>query len=154
MAENTLANTYTAKLENLLVDQFSARGGSLREKTASIADQLPVDLRDFLIQISDRADRLGQSPQSDESTREFVFQCGQAFERLEAWRQAQVSEELSVLQPDGTAPLAEFEQPELDAIGRLMAARDRFVKAVADFTLKFLLVAGALLLVGLLLGLI
>jgi len=48
----------------------------------------------------------------------------------------------------------ELEKNDLDAIARFVKLRDQFLKTVADYTLKFLLVSAILLVLGLSFGLI
>jgi hypothetical protein len=84
---------------------------------------------------------------------DFVFRCGQAFERLESFRQIRAAENLVFVPLNGSPP-EEPEKTDLDAIARFVAARDRLLKAVASFTLKFLLVLAGLLILGMLIGLI
>ena len=51
------------------------------------------------------------------------------------------------LDPDGTPPL-ELDKSDLDAIARFVSLRDQFLRTVADYTLKFLLVSVILLVLG------
>ena len=153
MDMNELASHYIQKLEYLLARDFSAKGHDLEAKVTSIAAALPDELRDFLQGTALLGRRLHQSGEPNREVMDFVFRCGQAFERLESFRQIRAAENLVFVPLNGSPP-EEPEKTDLDAIARFVAARDRLLKAVASFTLKFLLVLAGLLILGMLIGLI
>ena len=84
---------------------------------------------------------------------EFAFLCGQAYERLESFVQSRLAANIAFHAPDGTLPL-ELEGKDFANLARFVALRDRVLRTVADYTLKFLLVSVILLVIGLSLGLI
>jgi hypothetical protein len=153
MDMNELASQYTQKLESLLASDFSAQGHDLEAKARSVEAGLPDELRDFLQEIARLGRQLHQSREPDAEVMDFVFRCGQAFERLEALRQIRAAENLAFIPLDGSPP-EEPGKTELDAVARFVAARDRLLKAVANFTLKLLLILAGLLILGMLIGLI
>jgi len=136
------------RLEALLAEGFSAEGVGLEAKLRGLGRELPDDLRELLRQLAAEGSGLAPSSAVD-----FAFRCGQAYERLETLAQSRLAANIAFLGPDGTAPL-ELEKNDLDAIARFIAMRDQFLKTVADYTLKFLLVSAILLVLGLSLGLI
>lgn len=143
------ATHYLKKLEDMLVSDFAATGESLSEKLASIRNKLPDELAAGIENLAQT--RLDDSdPEADTG---FVFRCGQLAEQLRAVLLAQAAESVASAHPDGlnTADLA---PADLDAVARFMAARDRFMRAVANFTLKALLISAGLLIVGLALGIV
>lgn len=137
------------KLEALLADGFSAEGDGLEGKADRLGGELPDDLRQSLRQLAQES--VGGPGQAEALA--FAFRCGQAHERLEALIQGRLAANIAYVEPDGTPPL-ELEQGDLDAIARFVKLRDRVLKTVADYTLKFLLVSAVLLILGLALGLV
>lgn len=99
------------------------------------------------------AKRSRQTSETPADAAELIFRCGQVFERLESLRRSRIADSLSFATADGSLP-DDLEMTELDAIARFVAARDRFMKAVANFTLKFLLLLVGLLVLGMLIGVI
>jgi hypothetical protein len=145
---------YSRKLESLLESEYAATGQGLAPKAQSVAVRLTPEILDLLEQLDLQSCDLLHTENS-QPVADFLVRCGQAIERLEILRKQQLAAELSMLNVDGTRPSErEFEEPELDAIAKFMVIRDRVVKTVADFTLKFLLVSAVLLFFGLLLGVI
>lgn len=150
MPIDKLASVYTQELENFLATDFAATGSSLAEKISSIEGSLPTELREALREIVRRSHR---TDETQTELMELVFRCGQAFERLQSLRRSRIVDSLTFVTADGSPP-DDLEKTDLDAVARFVAARDRFMKAVADFTLKFLLVLSGLLILGVLIGLI
>lgn len=138
------------RLEALLAEGFSAQGSGLEAKVLSVGRELPDDLLESLHNLARENIEQGKD---EASSLEFAFHCGQVHERLATLAQNQLAANIAFLAPDGTPPL-ELEKNDLDAIARFVVMRDRFLKIVADYTLKFLLVAVILLVIGLSLGLI
>ena len=136
------------QLEALLVDGFAAEGGDLPGKLRSVRRELPDDLCGELSQL---AHETGE--QDGDAAVRFAFRCGQVHARLEAVAQNRLAAHIAYVGPDGTPPL-ELEKNDLDAIARFVQLRNQFLKTVADYTLKFLLVSAILLVLGLSLGLI
>ena len=144
MTEST--GSVIERLETLLADGFAAEGDGLQGKLRSVARELPDDLRELLAGLAageGAADVAG-----------FAFRCGQAYERLEALAQSRLAANIDFLGTDGTPPPLQLEKNDLDAISRFVALRDQLLKTVADYTLKFLLVAAVLLVLGVSLGLV
>ncbi len=136
------------RLETLLVEGFSAEGDGLEAKVHALGSELPEDLRELLQQLAKESGDLNQ-----EGAVPFAFRCGQAHERLETLAQSRLAANIAFLDTDGIPPL-ELEKSDLDAIARFVRLRNQFLKTVADYTLKFLLVSVILLVLGLSLGLI
>ena len=136
------------RLDALLADGFSAEGDGLEAKVRKLGSELPEELRESLRQLAKESGSLDK-----DGAILFAFRCGQAHERLEALAQSRLAANIAFLEPDGTPPL-ELEQNDLDAIARFVKLRDKVLKTVADYTLKFLLVSVILLVLGLSLGLI
>lgn len=150
--QNT-AKVYRQRLETLLAEDFFAEGGDLAEQVASVAAGWPEDLAAFLRDLAVSARGLEEGRVSDGAALEFVFRCGQAVERLDAFKHSRVDESLAAVRADGL-PMEPLAEAELDTMARLLAARDRAVKAVADFTLKALLFCLGLLVLWVLANLI
>lgn len=145
MHSKTTPQFYLYKLESLLADDFYAEGSDLSAKITAIADSLPVELADELRDIAAHS----QSAGADDL--ELVFRVGIAMERLAVYQKNRVDESLA-LAWDHPAPA--LPEEAMDTLARLLAARDRAVKAVADFTLKALMVCLGLLLLWVLVNLI
>jgi hypothetical protein len=136
------------KLEALLTEAFSAEGEGLQGKLRSVGRELPDDLRGELSWLA-----LERGEQDEDGELGFAFRCGQAYAHLEALAQNRLASNIAYVGTDGTPPL-DLEKKDLDAIAHVVKLRDQFLIAVADYTLKFLLVSAILLVLGLALGLI
>jgi len=134
------------KLETLLAEGFAAKGSDLAAQLRSVGPELPDDLQELLGSLA-----AGQG--GEDGTVSFAFRCGQAYERLEALAQNRLAANIAFLGTDGTPPV-ELEKNDLEGIARFVVLRDRLLKTVADYTLKFLLVSAILLVLGVSLGLI
>ena len=144
-----LTGDLIGKLEALLAEGFAAEGEGLEAKLRKLGGELPDDLRESLGQLAKESADL-----DGEAVIPFAFRCGQIHERLETLAQNRLAAHIAFLGPDGTPPPLELEKNDLDAIARFVKWRDQFIKTVADYTLKFLLVSVILLVLGLSLGLI
>jgi hypothetical protein len=144
---------YAQELENRLAEEFAARGANMREKAQSLGSTLPPELMRLLTSLAQDSDRLREIEAPPELALDFVFRCGCIHEQLHLLNQKRIAEDMVGLQPDGT-PSPELEASDLDALARFIVLRDQFLKTVADYTLKFLLVSAVLLILGLSLGLI
>ena len=143
-------NYLVLRLETLLVEGFSAEGSDLGAKLRAVGRQLPDDLREQLQSIAQsqlKADLDGNDPV------EFAFRCGEAHERLANWVHSHLAANIDFLEPDGTSH-AGIEVKDYQALASFVAWRDQFLRTVADYTLKFLLVSVILLVIGLSFGLI
>ena len=147
-AMNQALTPYIDNLENLLEGDFAATGNSLKEKIDSVRSELPEDLVTAIEGIATAASAGDTTDVAD-----LLFRCGQATQSLELLRQSRAADSVLAAHPEGMPP-EELENSDLDAVARFIAARDRFVRAVANFTLKALLVVVGLLVVGLVLGII
>jgi hypothetical protein len=142
---------FIARLEKLLEEGFSAQGDSLEAKLQNASAELPDDLRESLSELAQESYVLEQTDKAD--LLQFAFRCGLLHERLETLAQNRLAANIAFLAPDGTSPL-ELEKNDFDALARFVDLRDRFLRVVADYTLKFLLVSVILLVLGVSLGLI
>lgn len=147
MTEST--GSLLAKLDALLAEGFSVEGDGLEVKIRKLGSEIPPDLRESLLALAAES---SAGLDGDGAIR-FAFRCGQAHERLQNLAESRLAANIAFLEPDGTPPL-ELEKGDLDAIARFVRLRDRVLKTVADYTLKFLLVSVVLLVLGLSLGLI
>ncbi len=140
---------YLKKLEDMLAHDFAATGDTLAEKLASIRSKLPDQLA------ADLESLAGHAPtgDNDDEVAGLVFRCGQLAEQLRGVLLAQAAENLAAAHPGGL-DTEELAPADLDAVARFMAARDRFMRAVANFTLKALLIIVGLLIIGLALGIV
>ena len=143
-------NHLVPRLETLLVEGFSAEGSDLDAKVRAIGHQLPDDLREQLQSIAQSHKNAGVD---GNDPIEFAFRCGQAHERLANWVHSQLAANIDFLEPDGTSR-ADIEVKDYQALASFVAWRDQFLRTVADYTLKFLLVSVILLVIGLSFGLI
>lgn len=139
------------RLEALLTEGLLAKGDDLEAKLHSVGEELPDDLRELLSELAKDSGGLDNADKADAI--QFAFRCGLAHERLETLAQNRLAANIAFLAPNGNPPL-ELEKTDLDAIARFVALRDKILKTVADYTLKFLLVSIILLALGLSLGLI
>jgi hypothetical protein len=154
MDVNETIQIYLLKLNNQLDSDFAAQGDDLASRIGSIRSLLPDELQALLRDIDARATQLKLSAQEDNtSLADFIFRCGLASEQLEALRQNRAAESVAAFQTNGLPP-ADLEKTELDAIARFIAARDRVLRKVADFTMKAMLILLGLLILGLVLGLV
>jgi len=143
-------NSLIHRIENLLADGFGVQEGSLEANVHRAGNELPDDLRDFLLSL---AHGRTESGDIESDPVEFGFLCGQAHERLENLVHNRLAANIAFLAPDGTAPL-ELEKKDFAALSHFVTLRDQALKTIADYTLKFLLVSAILLFIGLSLGLI
>ena len=145
-----ITNPLNQRLETLLADGFSLAEGSLEANVLRMGDELPGDLRDLLLNLANGRTEKGDV---EGDPIEFAFLCGQAYERLENFFHSRLAADIAFHAPDGTPPL-ELEKKDFAALSRFMALRNRALRTIADYTLKFLLVSAILLFMGLSLGLI
>jgi hypothetical protein len=154
MDDNETMMVYLHRLENQLDNDFAAQGDNLAAKTGSIRSLLPDELHALLRDIDTRATQLKLSARNDGAgLADFAFHCGRAGEQLKALRQNRAAESVAALQINGLPPDG-IEKTELDAVARFIAARDRILRVVADFTLKVLLILVGLLILAVVLGLV
>ena len=139
---------FIQQIENLLGEGFAAEGSGLTAKVRSLGDELPEDLRGLLLTLD-----LDGKEDGDNESQQFAFLCGRAYQQLETLQRQKLESHVAFLAPDGTAP-PEMDEKDFDAIARFITLRNRLLKTVADYTLKFLLVSAILLVIGLALGLI
>ncbi len=139
---------YVENLENLLEADFAATGNNLNEKIDSVRSDLPEDVVTDIDTIAAAA-----SMNNIPDLADLLFRCGQATQRLEVLRRSRAADNVVAAHPEGISP-DELENTDLDAVARFIAARDKVMRFVADFTLKALLVIVGLLVLGLVLGII
>jgi hypothetical protein len=151
---NKTIQPYLGRLEHLLDSHFAAHGDDLTARIDSIRSLLPDDLLALLQDIDKCATQLKLSAQDDSAAlADFLFRCGLACEQLETLSQNRAAQSIAALQPDGLPP-DEPDETELDAIARFIAARDRILRTVADYTLKALLILLGLFILALVIGLV
>ena len=116
------------------------------------AERLPDDLsRDTL--------RLLRELETYEAAQEplllgdLLFDMGILHEKIRAQSQAQMEIESAIIDLDGVRT-ASLEIPESERISRFIALRDKLFRKVADVTLKVMLSLLALLILGLLVGIV
>jgi len=155
MDSNPLFAKYAQHIEMLLIQRFAARGADLNARIDSVAHELPEDLNAQLreLALAHHNARVPVKGEQAEDIADFAFRCGQIAERLENFRKTQAAENLIFVGPDGK-PAADPEKTDLDTLSLFLAARDRFLRQTADLSLKILVIAAALLILGFLLGLI
>jgi len=153
MDRNELVTHYTQKLESLLARDYAARGSDLGEKLRCLEGSLPAELEAALKEIAGHSRELRHPSKSNEDVMDFIFACGQAFEQLDSLRRSRIAENLSFVPANGLPP-GELEKTDMDAVARFIATRDRLMKGIANFMLKFLLVVVGLLILGVLIGVI
>ncbi|QSA95937.1 hypothetical protein [Methylococcus sp. EFPC2] len=146
-------NDYLQTSTRLLRTSFDAKGENLTDLVADIDGELPKELASELLALDRLAHELAQSASDPDALADFAFRCGQAQERIAALSQGYQFERLGFV-PTSTLEDEDVGKIDLDAIARLAEFRDRILKTIADFTLKFLVVAVLLLFLGLALGLI
>lgn len=145
------AAVYLKNLEISLERDLSATGNSLQEKLSSIRANIPDDLADKIEMVAAFSDRLNSEDSADWAN--MIFRCGQVAQQLEDLRRERAADDVMSAHPAGAAP-TQMESADLDAVARFIAARDRLMRVVADFTLKALLLIVTLLVAGLALGVI
>ncbi|MGX2039778.1 hypothetical protein ACWJKU_06540 [Methylocaldum sp. MU1018] len=142
------------RVDALLSEQIQLESPGFEEKLKEAGRRLPEDIAESLTTLENLRQRLLKNHSgSPEPVADFIFQCGRAYERLDAFRQNRIASEALAVSPDGIAP-EPLEQQQIDAIERLIQARDRIFRKVADFTLKSLLVLFGLFVAAFLIGLV
>lgn len=153
MDSKATVDTCLAKIETLLLSDYSAKGETLEDKIRNLAAVLPADTRKRLLELAAQGRALAGSAAGEGALAEFVFDCGVVYEQVDFLRKAQLAESLGLVDMSGLPP-AELERSDLDTMARFIAARDRLVDKVARFTLKALAVMGALFILGLIFGIV
>lgn len=134
------------QFDTLLEDTMGLEGDDLDAKLGQLPE-LPDDLQAVLTEIFKPDAKSAADPL------EFAFRCGQAYAQLEAHLQNQLAANIDFLATDGTAGM-ELGKSDWGTLARFVAMRNKVLKTVADYTIKFLLVSALILMVGLSLGLI
>jgi len=138
----------------MLSEQLQIETADFEGKIKEAGRRLPEDITECLTELKTlRQQLLKDHSGAPEPMADFIFQCGRAYERLNSFRQNQIASEALAVGPDGIAP-EPLEQQQIDALERLIKARDRIFRRVADFTLKSLLVLFGLFVIAFLIGLI
>lgn len=149
MEPNEPVTSYCQRVEMALIHHLGARGDTLKAKISSVANELPEPLAILLTEIAGSA-----SPTSSlDSAAELAFRCGQAVERIEDLARQRAAEDLIFTDSAGHA-VTDPEKADLDTLSRFRAARDRFLRKAADFSLKLLAVLVLLTSVAFLIGII
>jgi hypothetical protein len=140
------------RLKHTLTELLGIQGISFEEQMVQAAERLPDDLsRDTL--------RLLRELETYEAAQEplllgdLLFDMGILHEKIRAQSQAQMEIESAIIDLDGVRT-ASLEIPESERISRFIALRDKLFRKVADVTLKVMLSLLALLILGLLVGIV
>ena len=140
--------TIQERLESLLSREFSAKGKNLAERVEK-AD-VPQELRGHLRKLVWMISKTGPDAEAAELL-DVAFFCGQIHEQLETLAAARLVEPFNYVHPDGT-PGPEIAPEELSNVAESIRAWNAFMRKIADFFLKLLLVMVVVALVGLFLG--
>jgi len=140
------------RLGHTLTELLGIQGIAFEEQMVQAAERLPDDLsRDTL--------RLLRELKTYEAAPEplllgdLLFDMGVLHEKIRAQSQAQMEIESAIIDLDGVKT-ASLEIPESERISRFIALRDQLFRKVADVTLKVMLILLALLILGLLVGIV
>lgn len=140
------------RLKHTLTELLGIQEISFEEQMIQAAERLPDDLsRDTL--------RLLRELETYEAAKEplllgdLLFDMGILHEKIRAQSQAQMEIESAIIDLEGVRT-ASLEIPESERISRFIALRDQLFRKVADVTLKVMLILLALLILGLLLGIL
>ena len=140
------------RLKHTLTELLGIQEISFEEQMVQAAERLPDDLsRDTL--------RLLRELETYEAAKEpillgdLLFDMGILHEKIRAQSQAQMEIESAIIDLEGVRT-ASLEIPESERISRFIALRDQLFRKVADVTLKVMLILLALLILGLLLGIV
>ena len=140
------------RLKHTLTELLGIQEISFEEQMVQAAERLPDDLsRDTL--------RLLRELETYEAAKEpillgdLLFDMGILHEKIRAQSQAQMEIESAIIDLEGVRT-ASLEIPESERISRFIALRDQLFRKVADVTLKVMLILLAILILGLLLGIV
>lgn len=140
------------RLKHTLTELLGIQEISFEKQMVQAAERLPDDLsRDTL--------RLLRELETYEAAKEplflgdLLFDMGILHEKIRAQSQAQMEIESAIIDLEGVRT-ASLEIPESERISRFIALRDQLFRKVADVTLKVMLILLALLILGLLLGIV
>jgi hypothetical protein len=153
MDASNLIAAYARRVEDSLIQDCGARGDSLAEIAQSVAFELPEDLKALLLEVAGKQEPGRDDTGSDVAAVAFAFQCGQLLERLDQFRRSRAAENVAFIDTDGRT-VSDPERADLDRLSRFMVLRDRLLRKAADFSLKVLVTAVMILVVGFALGLI
>ena len=143
---------YVERLEQSLSGDFGAAGDNLAALAESIAVELPDDLRHLLLKVTE-AHALSTYATKPDAAVTFAFDCGRLLEGLDRYRKTLASDDLIFVDTDGR-PVTDPEGADFDRLSRFMIMRDRLLRKAADFSLKLLVTAVAILVLGFVLGLV
>lgn len=151
MNSRPLSSNYKQRVELALIHHLGARGESLRARIHDVVAELPEDLTRLLYELD--GDQLDGGADADFAVADYAFRCGQAVERIENLARARAADDLIFTDTAGN-PVTDPAGADLAMLSRFRVARDRFLRKAADFSLKLLVTAVGLLLLGFLLGVI
>jgi hypothetical protein len=146
-----MTSPYGQRIEQALIRDFGAHGSTLAELAESVAAELPDDVETLLRTVAQRQIHTNQADAPREAL-SFAFDCGRLLEQLDQFRRAQAAT-LVHLDTDGRT-VTNAEPADLDRLSRFMVLRDRWLRKAADFSLKLLVTAVLILVLGFALGLI
>ncbi|RYU62939.1 hypothetical protein EWI61_00255 [Methylolobus aquaticus] len=153
-ALNPVTGAYVQRVEQALIRDFGARGEGLEQLALSVATELPDEISALLRQTATRLNSRVTPDQSldVEDALTLAFDCGRLLEQLDQFRRTR-AEALVHLDTDGRT-VTDPEPADLDRLSRFMVLRDRWLRKAADFSLKLLVTAVLILVLGFALGLI
>jgi len=151
---NPVTGAYVQRVEQALIRDFGARGEGLEQLAQSVATELPDEISALLRQTATRLNSRVTPDQSleVEDALTLAFDCGRLLEQLDQFRRTR-AEALVHLDTDGRT-VTDPEPADLDRLSRFMVLRDRWLRKAADFSLKLLVTAVLILVLGFALGLI
>jgi len=148
-----LAEPSRRQLDQSLTDCLKLRPADFESHVTEAIAELPEEFTQPLRHILSLQKELTSATADNTRAAEFCFACGAMHEKLQALILAQMEVEHAIIGLDSVSaePLA---RSQSDQLSRFIASRDRLFRKTADLTLKILLTGLALILVGLLLGVV
>jgi predicted DNA-binding protein len=157
MEQERFIERISSKLAGLLNTQFGASAGDLTEKAQTVAVALPQELGQQLQKLAENLARLGSESEreaaSPDQLADLAYAAGQICQQLVDHQQVRMELENVKVGPDYVSARA-LQRSEIEPLAKLLVTRDRIFRKVADFTLKALLMAVGLLILGLILGVV
>jgi hypothetical protein len=140
------------RLKHTLTELLRIQGISFEEQMVQAAERLPDDLSRDTLRLLRELETYEAAPEPF-LLGDLLFDMGVLHEKIRAQSQAQMEIESAIIDLDGVRT-ASLEIPESERISRFIALRDQLFRKVADVTLKVMLILLALLILGLLLGIV
>ncbi|NBT45158.1 MAG: hypothetical protein EBT06_09580 [Gammaproteobacteria bacterium] len=140
------------RLAHTLTELLGTQGISFEEQMVQAAARLPDDLSRNTLRLLRELETYEAAPEPL-LLGDLLFDMGILHEKIRAQSQAQMEIESALINLDGVRT-ASLEIPESERISRFIALRDQLFRKVADVTLKVMLILLALLILGLLVGIV